>query len=84
MRTKRSLDQAPLKVGDQVELGGIRGELVVMEPGKAVVSRGGLAHRGIAGAVATREGRVRRRRRSRAPRDAVDHRAAQVRASVRS
>jgi DNA mismatch repair protein MutS2 len=35
-------DQAPLKVGDQVELGGIRGELVVMEPGKAVVSRGGL------------------------------------------
>jgi DNA mismatch repair protein MutS2 len=29
-------------VGDQVELGGIRGELVVMEPGKAVVSRGGL------------------------------------------
>jgi len=35
-------DDAPLKVGDQVELGGIRGELVVMEPGKAVVSRGGL------------------------------------------
>jgi len=35
-------DQAPLKVGDTVELGGIRGELVVMEPGKAVVSRGGL------------------------------------------
>jgi DNA mismatch repair protein MutS2 len=33
---------APLKVGDQVELGGIRGELVVMEPGKAVISRGGL------------------------------------------
>ncbi len=35
-------EQTPLKVGDQVELGGIRGELVVMEPGKAVVSRGGL------------------------------------------
>jgi DNA mismatch repair protein MutS2 len=35
-------DQAPLKVGDVVELGGIRGELVVMEPGRAVVSRGGL------------------------------------------
>jgi DNA mismatch repair protein MutS2 len=35
-------DQAPLKVGDQVELGGIRGELAVMEPGKAVVIRGGL------------------------------------------
>ncbi len=35
-------DTMPLKVGDQVELGGIRGELVVMEPGKAVVSRGGL------------------------------------------
>jgi DNA mismatch repair protein MutS2 len=35
-------DDAPLKVGDTVQLGGIRGELVVMEPGKAVVSRGGL------------------------------------------
>jgi DNA mismatch repair protein MutS2 len=35
-------DLTPLRVGDQVELGGIRGELVVMEPGKAVVSRGGL------------------------------------------
>ena len=35
-------DLAPLKVGDTVELGGIRGELVVMEPGKAVISRGGL------------------------------------------
>ena len=35
-------EQGPLKVGDQVELGGIRGELVVMEPGKAVISRGGL------------------------------------------
>ena len=35
-------NRRPLKVGDTVELGGIRGELVVMEPGKAVVSRGGL------------------------------------------
>lgn len=31
-----------LKVGDQVELGGIRGELIVLEPGRAVVGRGGL------------------------------------------
>jgi DNA mismatch repair protein MutS2 len=36
------VDQTPLKVGEQVELGGIRGELVLMEPGKAVISRGGL------------------------------------------
>jgi len=36
------LDARPLKVGDTVELGGIRGELVVMEPGKAVIMRGGL------------------------------------------
>ncbi len=41
-RGRPESDQAPLKVGDKVELGGIRGELVVMEPGKAVVSRGGL------------------------------------------
>ncbi len=34
--------QAPLKVGDQVELGEIRGELLVLEPGKAVIGRGGL------------------------------------------
>ena len=32
----------PLKVGDQVEFGDIRGELIVLEPGRAVVSRGGL------------------------------------------
>ncbi|HEY6419151.1 MAG TPA: endonuclease MutS2 [Candidatus Binataceae bacterium] len=32
----------PLKVGDQVELGDIRGELLVLEPGRAVVGRGGL------------------------------------------
>jgi len=36
------IDTRPLKVGDTVELGGIRGELVVMEPGKAVITRGGL------------------------------------------
>ena len=41
---RRSLSptRSPLKVGDTVELGGIRGELVVMEPGKAVITRGGL------------------------------------------
>jgi DNA mismatch repair protein MutS2 len=33
---------APLKVGDSVEIGDIRGELVVLEPGRAVVSRGAL------------------------------------------
>ena len=32
----------PLKVGDQVEFGDIRGELIALEPGRAVVSRGGL------------------------------------------
>ena len=32
----------PLKVGDQVEIGEIRGELLSLEPGKAVVARGGL------------------------------------------
>jgi DNA mismatch repair protein MutS2 len=32
----------PLKVGDQVEFGDIRGELIAIEPGRAVVSRGGL------------------------------------------
>ncbi len=34
--------QAILRVGDQVELGGIRGELVVLETERAVISRGGL------------------------------------------
>jgi DNA mismatch repair protein MutS2 len=33
---------APLKVGDSVEIGDIRGELIVLEPGRAVISRGGL------------------------------------------
>jgi DNA mismatch repair protein MutS2 len=32
----------PLKVGDAVEFGDIRGELIALEPGRAVVSRGGL------------------------------------------
>jgi DNA mismatch repair protein MutS2 len=32
----------PLKVGDQVEFGDIRGELIGLETGRAVVSRGGL------------------------------------------
>jgi DNA mismatch repair protein MutS2 len=33
---------APLKPGDQVEIGEIRGELLSIEPGRAVVARGGL------------------------------------------
>ncbi len=33
---------APLKVGDSVEIGDIRGELIVLESGRAVISRGGL------------------------------------------
>jgi DNA mismatch repair protein MutS2 len=32
----------PLKVGDQVEIGDIRGELVTLEDGRAVLARGGL------------------------------------------
>jgi DNA mismatch repair protein MutS2 len=32
----------PLKVGDRVEFGDIQGELIALEPGRAVVSRGGL------------------------------------------
>lgn len=34
--------QAPLKVGDQVELGDIRAELLSLEPGRAIIGRGGL------------------------------------------
>jgi DNA mismatch repair protein MutS2 len=37
-----SESDAPLKVGDSVEVGDIRGELIVLEPGRAVISRGGL------------------------------------------
>src|SRR5713226_5477389 len=33
---------APLKVGDKVEVGDIRGELIVLEPARAVIVRGGL------------------------------------------
>jgi DNA mismatch repair protein MutS2 len=33
---------APLKVGDSVEVGDIRGELIVLEAARAVISRGGL------------------------------------------
>jgi DNA mismatch repair protein MutS2 len=33
---------APLKVGDNVEVGDIRGELVILEPARAVIARGGL------------------------------------------
>ncbi len=35
-------EQEPLKVGDEVELGQIRGELMVLEAGKAVIARGGM------------------------------------------
>jgi DNA mismatch repair protein MutS2 len=37
-----SESDAPLKVGDSVEVGDIRGELIVLEAGRAVISRGGL------------------------------------------
>lgn len=33
---------APLKVGDSVQVGDLRGELIALEPGRAVISRGGL------------------------------------------
>jgi DNA mismatch repair protein MutS2 len=33
---------APLKVGDTVQVGDIRGELIVLDPARAVISRGGL------------------------------------------
>src|SRR6266404_2392383 len=33
---------APLKVGDSVEVGDIKGELIALEPTRAVISRGGL------------------------------------------
>src|SRR6266481_2894965 len=36
------VSEAPLKVGDSVEVGDIRGELIVLETGRAVISRGGL------------------------------------------
>ena len=37
-----SESDAPLKVGDSVEVGDIRGELIVLDAGRAVISRGGL------------------------------------------
>ena len=37
-----SESDAPLKVGDSVEVGDIRGELIVLEAARAVISRGGL------------------------------------------
>jgi DNA mismatch repair protein MutS2 len=40
-RATRDAD-APLKVGDQVELGEIRGELIALDQDRAVVGRGGL------------------------------------------
>ncbi|MGO9268588.1 MAG: endonuclease MutS2 [Candidatus Binataceae bacterium] len=38
----RAESTEPLRAGDQVELGDIRGELLLIEPGKAVFARGGL------------------------------------------
>jgi DNA mismatch repair protein MutS2 len=35
-------EQRPLRVGDEVELGQIRGELLALEQGKAVIARGGM------------------------------------------
>ncbi|HUA34216.1 MAG TPA: endonuclease MutS2 [Candidatus Binataceae bacterium] len=35
-------DDRPLKVGDHVEIGDIRGELVALDEGRAVLARGGL------------------------------------------
>ncbi len=35
-------DDRPLRVGDQVEIGDIRGELVALDEGRAVLARGGL------------------------------------------
>ena len=41
-REEAEEDDRPLKVGDQVEIGDIRGELVTLEDGRAVLARGGL------------------------------------------
>jgi DNA mismatch repair protein MutS2 len=41
-RTESDADAGPLKVGDQVELGEIRGELLELDGARAVVGRGGL------------------------------------------
>ena len=42
VRSPDAPSDEPLRAGDQVELGDIRGELLAIEPGKAVFSRGGL------------------------------------------
>jgi DNA mismatch repair protein MutS2 len=39
---KEGEEQPPLQVGDAVELGGIHGELLILEPGRAVVGSGSL------------------------------------------
>jgi DNA mismatch repair protein MutS2 len=41
-RAEEPVEREPLKVGDTVALGDIRGELLVLEPGRAVIGRGGL------------------------------------------
>jgi DNA mismatch repair protein MutS2 len=41
-RQPELVPEEPLKVGDRVELGEIQGELLALEPGKAVIGRGGL------------------------------------------
>jgi len=52
--------EVPLKVGDQVELGEIRGELLSLEDDRAVVGRGGLR-------IEVSADRIRRARAARAP-----------------
>ncbi len=42
VREEAPVEKEPLKVGDTVALGDIRGELLVLEPGRAVIGRGGL------------------------------------------
>lgn len=39
---RAAAESEPLRAGDQVELGSLRGELLAIEPGKAVFGRGGL------------------------------------------
>jgi len=41
-REEAGVEERPLVAGDEVELGGIRGQLISIEPGRAVVARGGL------------------------------------------
>jgi DNA mismatch repair protein MutS2 len=55
-------EETPLKVGDQVELGEIRGELLALDDHRAIVSRGGLR-------IEVARERLRRARPAPAPRE---------------